>query len=57
MEETLKNASNLTGLVNNAGIGSVAPLLESDVNKMEEMIALNITALTRLTYAAVSPPL
>jgi short-subunit dehydrogenase len=41
------------GLVNNAGVGSVAPLLDADVNKMEEMIALNITALTRLTYAAV----
>ena len=27
-------------------------LLASDVNKMDEMIALNVTALTRLTYAA-----
>lgn len=53
VEETLKSDSSITGLVNNAGVGSVAPLLEADVNKMEEMIALNITALTRLTYAAV----
>ncbi len=53
VEETLKTDSNITGLVNNAGIGSVAPLLDADVDKMEEMIELNITALTRLTYAAV----
>jgi short-subunit dehydrogenase len=30
----------------------VAPLLNADVEKMDEMIAINITALTRLTYAA-----
>jgi short-subunit dehydrogenase len=39
-------------LVNNAGIASVAPLLNADVEKMDDMIALNVTALTRLTYAA-----
>src|SRR5215813_10347071 len=39
-------------LVNNAGNGSVAPLLNADIDEMEDMIALNITALTRLTYAA-----
>lgn len=38
-------------LVNNAGIGSITPLLNTEVDKTE-MIALNITALTRLTYAA-----
>jgi short-subunit dehydrogenase len=43
----------ITMLVNNAGIGAVAPLLESDVDKMEAMIDLNVIALTRLTYAAV----
>ena len=31
---------------------SVAPLLNADVEKMDDMIALNITALTRLAYAA-----
>jgi short-subunit dehydrogenase len=40
-------------LVNNAGLGAVAPLVEADVNKMEGVIHLNVTALTRLTYAAV----
>ncbi|HEY8967322.1 MAG TPA: SDR family oxidoreductase [Candidatus Methylacidiphilales bacterium] len=53
VEETLRIDRTITALVNNAGIGSVAPLLESDADKMEEMIALNVTALTRLTYAAV----
>jgi short-subunit dehydrogenase len=41
----------ITLLVNNAGVGAYAPLLNSDVEKMEAMIALNVTALTRLTYA------
>lgn len=39
-------------LVNNAGSAAITPLLQSDVEKMDDMIALNITALTRLTYAA-----
>ena len=39
-------------LVNNAGAGAVTPLLDTDVDKMEDMINLNVTALTRLTYAA-----
>jgi uncharacterized protein len=53
VEETLKRDSSITLLVNNAGIGTFAPLVNSDVNKMDEMISLNITALTRLTYAVV----
>src|ERR1700724_4068178 len=53
VEETLKKDATITLLVNNAGIGTLAPLLNSDVNKMEEMISLNISALTRLTYAVV----
>ena len=52
IEATLRNDSSITMLINNAGLGSVAPLLNADVNKMDEIIALNITALTRLTYAA-----
>ncbi|MDH4608814.1 SDR family oxidoreductase [Pseudomonas sp. BN102] len=40
-------------LVNNAGIGTHTPLLDSDVEQMARMIDLNVTALTRLTYAAV----
>ncbi len=48
----LRDDPSITMLVNNAGFASVAPLLEADIGKMEEMIGLNITALTRLTYAA-----
>ncbi len=52
VESMLRDNQAITMLVNNAGIGSVAPLLDADVEKMEDIIALNITALTRLTYAA-----
>jgi short-subunit dehydrogenase len=52
VEATLRKDPNITMLVNNAGVASVAPLLNADVEKMDDMIALNITALTRLTYAA-----
>ncbi|QPB22805.1 SDR family oxidoreductase [Rhizobium sp. 007] len=43
----------ITMLVNNAGVGATAPLVQSDVNAMSAMIALNVDALMRLTYAAV----
>jgi uncharacterized protein len=39
-------------LVNNAGVGTVTPLLATDVDRVDDMIALIATALTRLTYAA-----
>jgi short-subunit dehydrogenase len=39
-------------LVNNAGTAALTPLLDFNVDQMEAMIALNVTALTRLTYAA-----
>ncbi len=52
VEATLRNDPSISMLVNNAGTASVAPLLNADANKMDEIIALNITALTRLTYAA-----
>jgi short-subunit dehydrogenase len=53
VEAKLKQDASITLLVNNAGIGTHTPLLDSDVNKMTQMIELNVTALTRLTYAAV----
>jgi uncharacterized protein len=51
VESLLREDPNITVLVNNAGFGSVASILQADVDTMEEMIDLNITALTRLTYA------
>jgi len=52
IEATLRTNATITLLVNNAGFGATAPLLDSDVEKMDEMIRLNVGALTRLTYAA-----
>src|SRR5258708_6906153 len=52
VEATLRGDPSIVLLVNNAGTASVAPLLTADVEKMEDIIDLHITALTRLTYAA-----
>src|ERR1700748_2524372 len=52
VETILREDASITMLVNNAGVGSVASILEADVDTMEGMIDLNITALTRLSYAA-----
>ncbi|WP_109477909.1 SDR family oxidoreductase, partial [Paraburkholderia sp. C35] len=52
VEAVLRDDASITMLVNNAGIGSVNSILKGDVDTMEHMTALNITALTRLTYAA-----
>jgi len=53
VEQVLQSDASITALVNNAGVGATGPLLTSAVDKMEEMITLNVSALTRLTYAAV----
>ena len=52
IEALLREDAGISLLVNNAGFGAATALLDSDVTRMEEMIALNVTALTRLTYAA-----
>jgi short-subunit dehydrogenase len=53
IERLLRTDASIKVLVNNAGIGAAGPLLSSDVDKMDEMISLNVRALTRLTYAVV----
>jgi short-subunit dehydrogenase len=53
IEALLKTDARITLLVNNAGVGATGPLIASDIAKMDEMIALNVSALTRLTYAVV----
>lgn len=53
VEAKLTEDASITLLVNNAGIGTHTPLLDSDVDAMTRMIDLNVIALTRLTYAAV----
>lgn len=53
VEARLRDDSDITLLVNNAGTGTHTTLLDSDITQMSKMITLNISALTRLTYAAV----
>jgi len=53
LEQILREDSRVTLLVNNAGVGATAPLLNSDIADMSRMIALNVEAPTRLTYAVV----
>lgn len=52
VEAVLKDNPAVTMLVNNAGFGGVASILSANVDQMENMIDLNVTALTRLCYAA-----
>jgi len=53
VEDRLRSDSNITALVNNAGFGAVAKLIDSNIDEMDNMIQLNVTALTRLTSAAL----
>jgi short-subunit dehydrogenase len=53
LEGVLRTEASLSMLVNNAGVGATASLLDSDIGSMNRMIDLNVTALVRLTYAAV----
>ena len=53
VEAHLKRDASITLLVKNAGIGTHTPLLDSNVDIMDDMIRLNVLALTRLTYAVV----
>ena len=52
VESLIKENSAINLLVNNAGFGAVTPLLQSNIDQMEQMIEVNVTALTRLSYAA-----
>src|SRR4029453_1395386 len=40
-------------VVNNAGFGTYGPLIDADIDVEEREIAVNVTALVRLTHAAV----
>ncbi|CCD84605.1 putative oxidoreductase protein [Bradyrhizobium sp. ORS 285] len=53
VEAVLTADASITHLVNNAGFGSAAPLASASVDEMEKMVAINVTAPLRLTYAAV----
>jgi len=51
--ERLRHDPTITALVNNAGIGSAGKLLDAEIDDLESMIYLNVTALTRLALAAL----
>jgi len=53
IEDVLRSDASITMLVNNAGVGAPASLLDSDINRLDQMIGLNVAAIVRLTYAAV----
>src|SRR6201996_3910038 len=51
--ERLSTDPTITALVNNAGLGSAGKLLDANIDDLESMIYLNVTALTRLALAAL----
>jgi short-subunit dehydrogenase len=52
VEHVLRSDASITLLLNNAGFGATAPLLASDIAKMEELVDINVVAPMRLTHAA-----
>lgn len=52
VEALLASDDCITVLVNNAGFGGAGTLEQSPVDDMERMIAVNVTAVMRLSYAA-----
>jgi hypothetical protein len=56
IEKRLASDSNINMLVNNAGLGATKSLIDSAPEDLDNMIALNVLALTRLTRA-VAPAL
>jgi short-subunit dehydrogenase len=53
VEEILRTDASITALVNNAGVGAPTGLLDADVQGLDQMIDLNVTALVHLTCAAL----
>ena len=52
VEQLLRTNPQIAMLVNNAGVGAVTPFLQTHVDEIDEMIRLNVRALTRLAFAA-----
>jgi short-subunit dehydrogenase len=53
IEDVLANDASVRLLVNNAGLARLSPLAKTTVSDAAAQVALNITALTRLTQAAL----
>lgn len=52
VEARLRSDEAITLLVNNAGVGPKGPLLNDDIDYLDQMIAINVTAANRLAVAA-----
>lgn len=52
VESRLRTDDAISLLVNNAGIGPKGPLLADDIDYLDQMIAINVTAANRLAVAA-----
>jgi uncharacterized protein len=53
VERILRNDASITALVNNAGVGAPVPFLDADIDRLAQMVELNVTALVRLSYAVL----
>jgi hypothetical protein len=54
VERRLREDASISLIVNNAGIGPDGPLVGADVDYLDRMIELNVTALNRLAIAAAT---
>jgi hypothetical protein len=53
IEEKIRGTANLSALINNAGFGTLGPFADVNISKSLDMIALHVTAPTRLVKAAL----
>ena len=54
VEQRIRTDPAISLLVNNAGIGPAGPLIGADIDLLDQMIDVNITALNRLAVAAAT---
>jgi short-subunit dehydrogenase len=53
VEKLLSEREDIDILVNNAGVGALAPMKDVSADALENMIKINVVALTRLSHAVV----